>query len=56
LRETLAAINREAEFVARIERDGGRPLNIPPAQQQAFLRDELERWVAAVNRHKVTAD
>lgn len=56
LRDTLAGINRETEFVARIERDGGRPLNIPPAQQQAFLRDELERWVAAVNRHKVTAD
>ncbi len=56
LRETVAAINREPEFQARIERDGGRLLNIPPAQQQAFLRDEIERWVGAVNRYKVSAD
>jgi len=56
LRQTLAAINRETEFVARVERDGGRLLNIPPAQQQAFLLDEIERWVGAVNRYKVTAD
>lgn len=56
LRQTLASINREAEFVARVERDGGRLLNIPPAQQQAFLRDEIELWVGAANRYKVTAD
>ena len=56
LRETLAAINREAEFVARVERDGGRMLNIAPAQQQAFLREEIDRWVGAVSRYKVSAD
>jgi tripartite-type tricarboxylate transporter receptor subunit TctC len=56
LRETLASINREAEFVARVDRDGGRMLNVPPAQQQAFLRDEIERWVGAAQRYKVTAD
>ena len=56
LRDTLAAINRETEFVARVERDGGRMLNVAPAQQEAFLRNEIERWVGAVNRYKVTAD
>lgn len=56
LRETLAAINRETEFVARVERDGGRLLNVAAAQQEAFLRNEIERWVGAVNRYKVTAD
>ena len=56
LRETLAAINREPEFIARVDRDGGRLLNIAPAQQQAFLRDEIERWVGAAQRYKVTAD
>lgn len=56
LRETLAAINRETEFVARVERDGGRMLNVAPAQQEAFLRSEIERWVGAVNRYKVTVD
>lgn len=56
LRETLAAINRETEFMARVERDGGRMLNVAPAQQEAFLRSEIERWVGAVNRYKVTVD
>jgi tripartite-type tricarboxylate transporter receptor subunit TctC len=56
LRETLASINREAEFVARVERDGGRMLNVLPAQQQTFLREEIERWVGAAQRYKVTAD
>jgi hypothetical protein len=42
LRETLAAINRETEFVARVERDGGRMLNVAPAQQEAFLRNNGE--------------
>lgn len=56
LRETLAAINRETEFVARVERDGGRMLNVAAAKQEAFLRNEIERWVGAVNRYKVTAD
>ena len=56
LRETLALINRENEFVARVQADGGRMLNVPPGQQQAFLRDEIDRWVGAVQRFKVTAD
>ena len=42
--------------MARVDRDGGRMLNIPAAQQQAFLRYEIERWVGAANRYKVTAD
>jgi hypothetical protein len=31
-------------------------LNVAAAQQEAFLRNEIERWVGAVNRYKVTAD
>ena len=56
LREAMAQINREPEFIARVERDGGRLLNIPPAQQQAFLQDEIERWVGSVQTYNVTAD
>jgi len=56
LREAMAQINREPEFIARVERDGGRLLNIPPAQQQAFLQDEIERWVGSVQKYNVTAD
>jgi hypothetical protein len=36
--------------------DGGRLLNIAPAQQQAFLQDEIERWVGSVQKYNVTAD
>ena len=56
LREAMAQINREPEFIARVERDGGRLLNIPPAQQQAFLQDEIERWVGSVQKYNITAD
>ena len=56
LREALASINAQPDFSAKVERDGGRMLNIPAAQQQNYLRDEIERWVGAVNRYNVTAD
>ena len=56
LRETLAAINREVDFVAKVERDGGRVLNIPAAQQQAFLHDEIDRWLSLAAKYGVAAD
>ncbi|WP_408595734.1 Bug family tripartite tricarboxylate transporter substrate binding protein [Limnohabitans sp.] len=56
LREALASINAQPDFSAKVERDGGRMLNIPAAQQQNYLRDEIDRWVSAVNRYNVTAD
>jgi tripartite-type tricarboxylate transporter receptor subunit TctC len=56
LRETLAGINREAEFAAKVERDGGRMLNVPAAQQQQFLHDEIERWVGAVGKYGVALE
>lgn len=56
LREALANINAQADFSAKVERDGGRMLNIPAAQQQNYLRDEIDRWVGAVNRYNVTAE
>jgi len=56
LREALASINAQPEFSAKVERDGGRMLNIPAAQQQNYLRDEIDRWVGAVNRYNVTAE
>jgi tripartite-type tricarboxylate transporter receptor subunit TctC len=56
LRETLAAINREADFIAKIERDGGRVLNIPAAQQQSFLHDEIDRWLTLAAKYGVAPD
>jgi len=31
-------------------------LNIAPGQQQAFLQEEIERWVGSVQKYNVTAD
>ncbi len=56
LRETLAAINREADFIAKIERDGGRVLNIPAAQQQSFLHDEIDRCLTLAAKYGVAPD
>ncbi len=56
LRNALTGIIRNAEFAARIERDGGRVLAIPPQQQQQFMREEIERWTKLVTQYGVTVD
>ncbi len=56
LRNALAGIIRDAEFAARIERDGGRVLAIPPQQQQQFMREQIERWTKLVTQYGVTVD
>ena len=56
LRNALTGIIRDAEFAARIERDGGRVLAIPPRQQQQFMREEIERWTKLVMQYGVTVD
>jgi tripartite-type tricarboxylate transporter receptor subunit TctC len=44
LRTVFAGIVRDPEFVARVERDGGRELAIPAGGQRRFLQEEIERW------------
>ena len=56
LRDALGTIIREPDFVARIERDGGRVLDIPARDQVPFLRDEIERWTKMVQQYGVTTD
>jgi tripartite-type tricarboxylate transporter receptor subunit TctC len=56
LRAALAEILRDREFAERVERDGGRVLAVPPAEQRKFLQDEVERWSRLVARHGVTID
>jgi tripartite-type tricarboxylate transporter receptor subunit TctC len=56
LRSALAEIVQDPEFVARVERDGGRVLAIPPALHRKFLQDEVERWSALVTQYGVTID
>jgi tripartite-type tricarboxylate transporter receptor subunit TctC len=56
LRRLLSEAIQDKEFTARIERDGGRMLAIPAAEQPAFLKSELERWTAQVKKYGVTID
>jgi tripartite-type tricarboxylate transporter receptor subunit TctC len=56
LRNALTDIVRDAEFAARIERDGGRVLAIPPREQQRFMQVEIERWTKLVTQYGVTVD
>lgn len=56
LRNAHASIIREPEFAARIERDGGRVIAVPPQEQQRFLQREVERWSAQVTQYGVTVD
>ena len=56
LRNTVAEIQRQTDFAARVDKDGGRVLAIPAGQQERFLRDEIERWSALANRYGVGVD
>ena len=56
LRRALTGIVADAEFTARIERDGGRVLAIPPREQQRFMQEEIERWTKLVAQYGVTVD
>lgn len=56
LRATLEQINKDPEFVAQVEKDGGRILNIPSQDQQQYLRDEINKWVALVNKYNIKAE
>lgn len=56
LRQVLALVNKDPEFIALVEKDGGRVLNISAADQQAFLLDEINRWVPLVAKSKVRID
>ena len=56
LRGIFVKVVSDADFIARIEAGGGRVMQIPPQQQQAFLRSENERWGALIKQHGVKAE
>jgi tripartite-type tricarboxylate transporter receptor subunit TctC len=56
LRALFENVVRDANFTARIEGGGGRIMQIPPPQQQAFLRSEIERWGSLIKQYDVTAE
>lgn len=55
-RQVMSDINRDTEFVSKVERDGGRMLNLSPENQQIFLRDELTKWSAAIQKIQVSIE
>jgi tripartite-type tricarboxylate transporter receptor subunit TctC len=56
LGQVMSDINRDTEFVSKVERDGGRMLNLSPENQQIFLRDELSKWSAAIQKIQVSIE
>jgi len=56
LRAQIGVLTRSADFVARIERDGGQVLSPPPAEQQQLMVSEVERWTRLIRQHGVTVD
>ena len=56
LRAIFVNVTRDADFTARIEAGGGRIMSIPPQQQQAFLKSEIERWGAQIKQYGVKAE
>ena len=56
LRTIIEGVVRDAPFIARLEAAGGRVMNVPPREQQAFLRSEIERWGALIKQYGVKAE
>ena len=56
LRTLIEGVVRDAPFIARLEAAGGRVMNVPQREQQAFLRSEIERWGALIKQYGVKAE
>jgi tripartite-type tricarboxylate transporter receptor subunit TctC len=56
LRNLVAEVLRDPDFAARVDRDGGRVLAVPAAEQTKFLQEEVERWGGLVARYGVAVD
>ena len=56
LRSTVADVLGDADFAARVEKDGGRVLAIAPREQGKFLQHEIERWGSLVARYGIGVD
>jgi tripartite-type tricarboxylate transporter receptor subunit TctC len=56
LRTSMELINKDPEFIAQVEKDGGRMLNISSQDQQQFLKDEINKWVSLVNKNNIKAE
>jgi hypothetical protein len=52
----MELINKDPEFIAQVEEDGGRMLNVSGQDQQQFLKDEMTKWVLLVNKNNIKAE
>lgn len=56
LRALLLDVVADADFGARVAQAGGRVMSVPAAQQEAFLKSEIERWGRLIRQHGVTVE
>ena len=56
LREAMAQINKDPEFILQVEKDGGRVLNVAQNEQDKFLISQINLWVPSVNKSKLKLD
>ena len=56
LRQAMVVINKEPEFIAQVEKDGGRIINVPVNEQQQFLKDEIVKWVGLVQKNNLKVE
>jgi|GEM_PF-35485 len=55
-RNVMSEINKDLEFISKIERDGGRMLNVTQENQNTFLRDEINKWTLAIQKIQVSIE
>lgn len=56
LRNVIQGVVRQKDFVERIERDGGRVLDIAGDHQQKFLEEEVRRWTSLIKQYGISLD
>jgi tripartite-type tricarboxylate transporter receptor subunit TctC len=54
LRELFVKVSRDPDFIARINNNSGYVMNIPPQEQQQFVRREIERWGKLIKQYGVS--
>ena len=54
LREIFVKVSRDPDFTRRINNASGYALDIPPQEQQQFVRREIERWGRLIRQYGVT--
>ena len=56
LRQVMTDINKDADFVSKIERDGGHMLNFAADVQNSFLREEILKWSDAIKKAQISTE